>query len=98
MKPRSNAIGLLWVSPWIVGFLAFMLFPAAMSLYDSFTEHGLLESPLWVGLANYQRMLHDQVFHKTLWNTLIYSAALIPLSIIAAVVLAALLNTKRLRG
>ncbi len=98
MKPRSTLTGLLWVSPWIIGFLAFMLFPAAMSLYDSFTEHGLLESPLWVGFSNYERMLHDHVFHRALWNTLIYAAALIPLSIIIAVILAALLNTRRLRG
>src|ERR1051325_11705299 len=95
---RQTAVGLLWVSPWLVGFVAFMLFPCAMSLYDSFTEHGLLESPLWVGLANYERMLHDQVFHRTLWNTVLYSALLIPLSIIVSVVLAALLNTKRLKG
>jgi multiple sugar transport system permease protein len=95
--PRSWA-GLLWISPWLIGFLAFLLFPAAMSLYDSFTEHGPLESPLWIGLANYQRMLHDQVFHRALLNTVIYAAALIPLSIISAVVLAALLNTPRLRA
>ena len=51
MTRRSTAIGLLWVSPWIIGFVAFMLFPAAMSLYDSFTEHGLLEvAPVgWAG-------------------------------------------------
>jgi multiple sugar transport system permease protein len=97
-RPSSNLVGLAWVSPWIVGFLAFMLFPAAMSLYYSLTDYPLLETPLWLGTANYERLLTDTTFHKALKNTVIYAAALIPLSIGVAVVLAALLNTRGLRG
>lgn len=92
------AIGLAWVSPWLIGFIVFMLVPAGMSLYYSFTDYPLLQSPLWAGADNYAKMLHDGVFHKTLVNTLIYAGAVVPLSIIVAVVLAALLNTRGLRG
>jgi multiple sugar transport system permease protein len=92
------AVGLAWVSPWLVGFVAFMLIPASMSLYYSFTDYPLLQSPLWSGTANYTRLLHDATFHKTLVNTLIYAGAVVPLSIVIAVVLAALLNTRGLRG
>ncbi|MBS0197645.1 MAG: sugar ABC transporter permease [Planctomycetes bacterium] len=94
---KDEFVGLTWVSPWIVGFLAFLLIPAGMSLYFSFTDYPLLESPVWVGLGNYKRLLSDEVFHKALVNTFIYAGAAIPLSVLLAVVLAALLNTKGLR-
>lgn len=93
---RAALTGLAWVSPWIAGFLLFMAVPAGLSLYYSFTDYPLLESPLWVGLDNYTRMLHDRTFHIALWNTLIYAGVSIPLSVALAVVLASLLNTPRL--
>jgi multiple sugar transport system permease protein len=96
-KVPANLVGLAWVSPWIIGFVLFMLFPAGMSLYYSFTDFPLLESPLWAGFDNYERLLHDATFHKTLKNTVVYSAVAIPLTILLALVLAALLNTPRLR-
>ncbi len=95
---RHTLTGLAWVSPWLVGFILFMAFPAAMSFYYSLTDYRLLEAPLWIGLANYERMLHDQTLHLALRNTLLYAAISIPLSIALAVVLAALLNTPRLRA
>lgn len=91
--------GLLWVSPWVVGFLAFMLAPIAMSLYYSLTDYNLLEAPLWVGSANYKRMLTDGVFGTVLKNTAVYALFSIPLCTVLAVVIAALLNGKvRFRG
>jgi multiple sugar transport system permease protein len=95
---RHTLTGLAWVSPWLVGFILFMAFPAAMSFYYSLTDYRLLEAPLWIGLANYERMLHDQTLHLALRNTLLYAAISIPLSIALAVVLASLLNTPRLRA
>lgn len=97
-RTPQAAIGLAWVSPWLVGFILFMLVPAGMSLYYSFTDYPLLQSPLWSGADNYTRMLHDGVFHKTLVNTFIYAGAVVPLTIVIAVILAALLNTRGLRG
>lgn len=94
---RENMSGWLWISPWVIGFLAFMLAPAAMSLYYSFTEYPLLEGPVWVGLANYGRMLTDDVFLTALWKTFVYGAISIPLSTALALVIAALLNA-RIRG
>ena len=95
---RHTLTGLAWVSPWLIGFILFMAFPAAMSFYYSLTDYRLLEAPLWIGLANYERMLHDQTLHLALRNTLLYAAISIPLSIALAVVLASLLNTPRLRA
>jgi multiple sugar transport system permease protein len=95
---RHTLTGLAWVSPWLIGFILFMAFPAAMSFYYSLTDYRLLEAPLWIGLSNYERMLHDQTLHLALRNTLLYAAISIPLSIALAVVLASLLNTPRLRA
>jgi multiple sugar transport system permease protein len=92
------AVGLAWISPWLVGFILFLLIPAGMSLYYSFTDYPLLQSPLWSGLDNYEKLLSDGFFNKTLENTYIYAGAVVPLSIIISVVLAALLNTRGLRG
>jgi multiple sugar transport system permease protein len=75
-----------------VGFLAFMLAPIAMSLYYSLTDYNLLEAPLWVGAANYRRMLGDELFGTVLWNTAVYAVFSIPLCTVLAVVIAALLN------
>lgn len=95
---RENISGWLWISPWLVGFLAFMLVPAGLSLYYSFTEYPLLEAPVWVGLENYTGMLRDEVFLTALWKTFVYGAIAIPLSTGLALVIAALLSAKARGG
>ncbi len=96
---RDTLAGWLWISPWVVGFLAFMLVPIGLSLYYSFTEYPVLEKPLWVGADNYTRLLGDARFHLALKNTALYAAASIPLWTVLALVVAALLNAKiRARG
>jgi multiple sugar transport system permease protein len=96
---RHNLVlGLAFISPWLVGFLAFYLYPALASLYYSFTDFKILEDPRWVGLANYQRMLGDPLFWKSLANTAYLAAFGLPLSVLAALAIALLLNTKGIRG
>lgn len=91
--------GYLWISPWLIGFIAFMLLPIAMSLYYSFTDYPLLEPPLPAGLSNYRRLLTDDVFLLAVRHTLIYGLISIPLCTILSVGLAAILNTRvRARG
>lgn len=92
-QERENLKGWLWISPWLVGFLAFMLVPAGMSLYYSFTEYPLLEAPVWVGGENYGRMLRDDVFLTALWKTFVYGAISIPIATVIALVIAGLLNS-----
>jgi multiple sugar transport system permease protein len=95
---RNLATGLLFVSPWLVGFLAFYLYPAVASLYYSFTDFKVLEPPRWVGLDNYARMLGDPLFWKSLTNTLYLAVIGLPLSMIAALGIALLLNMKNIIG
>ncbi len=88
----STLTGLAFCLPWIVGLLVFTLYPVVASLFYSFCDYSVLDSPIWIGGENYARLLHDRVFWISLKNTLIYSAFSIPLGIVVALALALLLN------
>ena len=66
---RSRGVVLLFMSPWIVGFFAFTLYPTIASLYYSFTHYSLVDQPTWVGLDNYRFMVSDPNFWLSLRNT-----------------------------
>ena len=51
MMRRELVAGLLFILPWIIGFLAFILYPMLASLYYSFTDYPILSSPTWIGLG-----------------------------------------------
>ena len=84
--------GLLFISPWIVGFACFGIYPIVMALYYSFCDYDVMRDAVWVGPLNYQDMVTDDVFWKAIWNTLIYAGFSVPLSLMLALVLAVLLN------
>lgn len=94
---QSLRTGLLFISPWIVGFVAFRLYPFFASLYYSFTFYPILDSPKWVGLDNYAGLLDDERFLTGLYNTAYYALFSVPLSAVAGIFLAMLLNA-RIRG
>lgn len=89
--------GLLWISPWMLGFALFLLTPLAMSVYYSLSDYPVLERPVFIGLGNYKRLLSDSTFWIVLKNTLIFSVVFVPASTVLALGLAALLN-KELPG
>jgi multiple sugar transport system permease protein len=97
-RTRRNFItGMLFISPWIIGFLVFTLYPMAYSLYISFTEHHIRAPSEWIGLTNYADMLQDERLWKALLNTIYMVVIAVPLNIMCAFLLAVLLNLK-LRG
>jgi len=84
---------LLFISPWIIGFLWFQIYPIAASFYYSLTEYNIMQSSVFIGLTNYQNLFqHDDLFVKALTNTAVYSLFSIPLNLIIAFFLALLLN------
>jgi multiple sugar transport system permease protein len=90
---RRLLTGLAFVSPWIVGFCAFQLYPIASSFYYSLCDFSVLEPAQFIGLGNYVELAGDDVFRKALWNTLFYAGIGLPLGIMLALALAMLLNT-----
>lgn len=88
----------LFASPWIIGFLVFLLGPMVSSFYLSLTDWDSFTPAKWVGLDNYRRLLtEDPVFWKVLWNTVYYAAVSVPLGLLLGLWFANLLN-KRIRG
>jgi multiple sugar transport system permease protein len=89
---RNLGIGLLFISPWIIGFAVFTLYPVLLSGYYSFCDYDVLSSPVWVGLLNYQDMLKDGAFWQALFNTAYFAAFSLPLGMLLALVIALMLN------
>lgn len=94
---RDQVAGMLWVCPWVIGFLAFMAVPAAMSVYYSFTDYALLEPPVWIGLDNYRAIASDKLVFLSLRNTLVYALGTVTLGTVVSLTLALLLD-QPLRG
>jgi multiple sugar transport system permease protein len=92
VERRNLVKGLLFLSPWLVGLLAFTLLPVALSFYYSLTDFGLPQKPLWVGLENYSELARDPIFWQSLRNTAYYAAIALPLGLVLALGLALLLN------
>jgi multiple sugar transport system permease protein len=92
-EKRNLWLGLAFTSPWIVGFLTFTLYPVLASLYYSFCEYSVLTKPVFIGLGNYTDLLADDVFWKSVYNTLFYGAFALPLGTFLALILGLLLNT-----
>ncbi|MEO0796165.1 MAG: sugar ABC transporter permease [Verrucomicrobiota bacterium] len=84
--------GLMFISPWIVGFLVLNLYPFLSSAYLSFHDYAVLSKPVFIGTENYSDMLADELFWKSIWNTIYFAAISIPLNLIIALFLAILLN------
>lgn len=86
--------GMLFVSPWVIGFLLWTVVPMGASLYYSFTHYDLLTPARWTGLTNYTNLITDEDFHLVIRNTLWWVLLSAPLGVTSAFLMAALLNTK----
>ncbi len=92
--------GLIFISPWIIGFLLFKFLPTLASLVISFTDFYMLhpEQVHFVGLSNYVRLLSDQNAGVALFANMGYAMLAVPAQLVAALILASLLNSPRLKA
>jgi multiple sugar transport system permease protein len=90
--------GLLFLAPWIVGFMLWTLGPMVASLVFSFTDFNLLhrEEIQWVGLDNYRLLFTDPNVKTAVSVSLRFAAMALPIGILQPIVMAALLNDERL--
>lgn len=91
---RNLKLGLLFVSPWIIGFLLWTLVPIASSLYFSFTRYTVLRPPNFIGLRNYVNLASDEQFLSVVRNTTWWVLLAAPGGVLSAYLLANLLNLK----
>ena len=94
---REHIEGYLFISPWILGMLLFALGPILASFGLAFTRWNLFTEPEYVGWANFQKLAHDPLFYKSVFNTIYYTIFAVPLGLVLALGLAMLVN-HRLRG
>ncbi|WP_308013607.1 carbohydrate ABC transporter permease [Streptomyces beigongshangae] len=92
---RENLAGYLFMSPWIAGFLLLTAGPMTASLYFAFTDYNLFNSPKWIGLDNFTRMLDDPRWQKSVEVTAKYVVIGTPLKLLLALGVALLLAQSR---
>lgn len=95
-RNKEQFFGVLFALPAILGFLIFFLGPMIASLYFSFTDYALFNSPKFIGFQNYKDLFSgtDPFFYKSLLVTSYYVVLNVPASIIFAFILALLLNNE----
>jgi multiple sugar transport system permease protein len=92
---RRQLWGLLFVLPVVLGTVLFNVLPAAFSLALSLTDWDLIGEASFIGIQNYIRMFsEDKLFATTLFNTAYFTFGSIPLTMVAGLVLALLINQK----
>jgi multiple sugar transport system permease protein len=94
-EKRNTVVGLLFVSPWLIGFLLFAVYPLISSLYYSMTNFDFIRDPQFIGLKNYERLFTtDPDFKIVLYNTFYYVGFAVPLGIAVSFLIANMLNGK----
>lgn len=94
-KTRRNLRnGLLFISPWLFGFLALQVYPIFYSLRMSFTEYSGFNKMVDIGFANFIHLFKDDLFWQAAYNTLYYTVLAVPIGVVVAIVLALAMNQK----
>jgi pectin-derived oligosaccharide transport system permease protein len=95
---RDRVAPYTFLLPWLVGFFALTLGPALSSLYLSFTDYDLVDTPYWIGIGNYARIAQgDPRFWKAMQVTFTFVLLSVPLKLAFALAVAVALN-KGLKG
>src|SRR5690625_1236366 len=99
MKLKKTFTGLLFVSPWIIGFLILVAYPLYRTIFLSFNNvsYGIKSGwrYKWVGLENYNRILFEDVdFIVEVQDFFVSTILQVPVIISLSVIIAVLLNQK----
>jgi putative chitobiose transport system permease protein len=85
----------LFLLPALMLMTLTVFWPALQAFLLSFTKYETpFDQPVWIGLANFQRLWQDPVFWKTLWNSALYLVGVVPVLVVVPLGLAILVNQK----
>ena len=100
LTSRESLSGLIFVSPWIVGFLAFAALPMIASAFLSLTDFDPRrpDEVNFIGIDNYTAMLRDPILLESLWVTVRFALLVVPLTLAVALGIAMLVNSTLLAG
>jgi len=92
---RLSLHGLLYISPWLIGFLVLQLYPLVASFFYSLTDFNMFKTPNFIGLKNYIDIFEkDYDFWPSMKATLLYVFMGVPAKLIFALLIALVLNMK----
>ena len=94
---REAINGYAFISPWVLGFLIFVIGPMIGLVWLSFQRWDLIGDPRAVGWRNYERLFSDRLFLKSMEVTIVYGLGRVPLGIFVALGTALLLNNRRIK-
>lgn len=91
---KEHLVAYSFIAPNFIGFALFTLVPMIFAFVLAFVKWDGANPMDYVGLKNFNRLIQDPTFHKALWNTIIYTIGVVPLTMVCALGLAILLNQK----
>ena len=94
IEKKKARMGVLFTLPWIIGLLVFYAYPLISSIYYSLTTYSILSPGKFIGLKNYVNLMKDDLFWKSVSNTLYFTLLSVPTNIAVGLVIALLLNFK----
>ncbi|MDT2813716.1 sugar ABC transporter permease [Vagococcus carniphilus] len=95
MKKKEAVWGYLFISPFIIGFVFFLLGPMLFSVFGSFTNYNLTSKMDFIGFDNFRNLFfRDNLFQLSFYNTLYYVVIGVPLSVTFSILLSVLLNNQ----
>jgi multiple sugar transport system permease protein len=94
LERRKVRVGVAFCTPWLIGLAVFLIYPLLAALYYSLCDYSVLLPPVFVGFDNYVELFADKLFWKSLWNTSFFALGSVGLSVLVALTLAILLNSK----
>lgn len=94
MTKKHMNWGWAFISPYLVGFLIFTLFPLLFSIFISFTKYNIFNPPQWIGLENFSRAFKDPDVWISFRNVLVFAAILETLQLFFGCIFAVMLNQK----
>jgi len=98
VKRRDGISAIFFLTPTLIIFITFILFPVIFSFYLSFHEWNMFSSEAtYIGLENYKRMFQSEEFWSVFKNTVIYTLGTVPLNMALALLVAIALN-KKIKG
>ena len=93
-KQKYQFSGLIYILPWILGFLVLQLIPLINSMIYSFTDFSMMGKSHFVGISNYAKAFKTQEFWNSLKVTFFYVLMAVPCKIAFALLIAIILNQK----
>jgi multiple sugar transport system permease protein len=96
-QQRTELVGYLFILPYLIAFVLFMVVPTVWGFYISLTSWGGLSAPRFVGLNNYLEALRADAFWQSVRNTVYYTVLLVPALTVIGLAAAVFVN-QRLAG